>query len=380
VHAQNATVQVYGKAFFEYGYADQGDGRPKSDYLQSPGSAVGFKGQENLGGGLAVWFQCESTADHRGLTQEGWCGRNSGVGLKGGFGNVFVGKWDTPMKRAFVGQVGVADTGLGGFAFILAGNSTGTGAIGLGGGSATGEAGQGLSRNVFKRRESGLIYYESPNFGGFQVLGAYSAANASAASNGATNNKPRVGSIAGTYSNGPLNIALAYEKHWEFGGFGPLAPSGDDKGWTIGASYNFMGSLLLGIQYTEMRFELAGSTPKKKTLFIGGDWNFAGPHHVTGGFAWADDTSGGPAGAIVGGLPVNAVGGANAPITAGGDTGAKQYNIAYQYDLSKRTNTRFGYVLLDNDTNALYTLGGMAAANTAGDKRSAFYMSFDHRF
>ena len=67
--AQSSTVQVYGKATVEYGYADQGDtgagaarvGRPNTDMFQTPGgSAVGFKGEEKLGGGLSAWFQCET--------------------------------------------------------------------------------------------------------------------------------------------------------------------------------------------------------------------------------------------------------------------------------------------------------------------------------
>jgi predicted porin len=112
------------------------------------GSAVGFKGQEQLGGGMSAWFQCESSADVRGLNQDGFCGRNSAVGLKGGWGNLFFGRWDTPFKRATLGMVGAGDTGLWVLAFTMVGNSTGTAAIGGQGGSVS------LARNVWKRRES----------------------------------------------------------------------------------------------------------------------------------------------------------------------------------------------------------------------------------
>jgi len=122
VFAQTATVQVYGKATVEYGYADQGSGRPDTDIFQTPGgSSVGFKGQEQLGGGLSAWFQCESSADIRGMNQDGFCGRNSAIGLKGGWGNVFFGRWDTPFKRATIGMVGAGDTGLLGGAFLFVG-------------------------------------------------------------------------------------------------------------------------------------------------------------------------------------------------------------------------------------------------------------------
>ena len=59
-----------------------------------------------------------------------------------------------------------------------------------------------------------------------------------------------MGSIGGTYSNGPLNIGLAYEKHWDFGnganGLSGAGSGNDDEAWTVGTSYNFFGSLLVG--------------------------------------------------------------------------------------------------------------------------------------
>ena len=132
VYAQNATVQVYGRANVEYGYVDQGTGKINTDMFQTPGgSAVGFKGQEQLGGGLSAWFQCETSADVRGLNQDGWCSRNSAIGMRGVWGNVYFGKWDTPFKRAgSVGTVGTGETGVQGASFLSFGNSTGGGAIG----------------------------------------------------------------------------------------------------------------------------------------------------------------------------------------------------------------------------------------------------------
>jgi predicted porin len=207
--AQASTVQLYGKATFEYGLAHQGGGRPNTDILQTPGgSNVGVKGEEKLGGGLSAWFQCESSADVRGVGQDGFCTRNSALGFKGGWGNLHIGRWDTPFKRAItVGMIGAGDTGLLGAAFLMAGNSTGTGALGGQGASQT------LGRNIWKRRESGLIYYESPSFSGFNVLAAYSPANATAVTNATTAAKPRVESIGAIYANGPLALSLGYEKH-----------------------------------------------------------------------------------------------------------------------------------------------------------------------
>src|SRR5919106_5844085 len=104
VMAQASTVQVFGRMYVEYSFAvDQGNAagptffeRSDADFIQTPGSNIGFKGEEKLGGGLSAWFQCESTADFRGIGHEGWCSRNSALGLKGGFGNLFIGNWDAP--------------------------------------------------------------------------------------------------------------------------------------------------------------------------------------------------------------------------------------------------------------------------------------------
>ena len=75
--AQSSTVQIYGTMYVEYSYVDQGTSttgpRQNVDILQTPGSNIGFKGEEKLGGGLSAWFQCESTADPRGQSADGWC-------------------------------------------------------------------------------------------------------------------------------------------------------------------------------------------------------------------------------------------------------------------------------------------------------------------
>jgi predicted porin len=366
VYAQNATVQVYGRATVEYGYADQGAGRPNTDIFQTPGgSSVGFKGQEQLGGGLSAWFQCESSADVRGLNQDGFCGRNSAIGLRSSWGNLFFGRWDTPFKRATLGMVGAGDTGLLGAAFTFVGNSTGTGAMG-------GQTPQSLARNVWKRRESSTINYETPDFSGFKVAGAFSAANATNSLDASTAQKPRIGSIAGFYSNGPLNIAAGYEKHWDFGAIG--GPN-DDRGWTIGASYNFMGNLLVGIQYVEMKYETTTTTEaKKKNWFIGADWNFAGPHHVLGAYVKAGDTKGNSSLAQLTAAGLNT---GNGPLTAG-DSGADFWEIMYGYDFSKRTSVKFGYVRLSNDSDAFYSLGGLARPTIGGENQSAWVMYGQH--
>ena len=69
--------------------------------------------------------------------------------MKGGFGNVFIGYWDTPFKRTVSPtNVGGNDTVSFGTAFLLLDDSTTT----VGAGAAT-----------FKRRQNNSINYDSPN-------------------------------------------------------------------------------------------------------------------------------------------------------------------------------------------------------------------------
>jgi predicted porin len=368
--AQTSTVQIYGTAYIEYSFVrDQGvagvaplNERNKVDILQSPGSAIGFKGEEKLGGGLSAWFQCESTADIRGQSPEGFCSRNSALGLKGGFGNVFIGRWDTPFKRTISPtNVSGNDTGIWGTAFLLTGGSTSTV--------------DGSSRATFKRRQANSINYDSPNFAGFQVMAAYSSVNgATATTTGVTNAKARVMSLGGQYSAGPLYVSAAYEKHDEFAGGSPAATGGDvsDDGWHIGAAYTW-GPVRFGGQYTRQKLEATSTTETKvKAWHFGVDWNIVGPHGLRAAYTVARDTKGsGPA--IAGSQ------GQTRPSPVLGNTGADMWQIRYVYNFSKRTEFTFGYVKLDNETNAAYNIFGVTST-AAGSNPDAWALGLRHTF
>jgi len=373
-----STVQVYGRFYVEYGVsvdqgrqgvptAGQGNDRNTVDMLQAPGSNIGFKGEEKLGGGLSAWFQCETTADVRGETDgtAGFCSRNSAVGLKGNFGNVYVGTWDTPFKRA-TNAVGMNDTGLFGGAFLMYGSSTTVSE------SSTAST-VSVNRITFKRRQRNSINYYTPKFSGFQVGVAYSATNgATAVTTGVANSKPRVMSLGATYDNGPLGIGAGYERHNEFGAVGTQA--GDDTGWHVNADYKF-GKFKIGGMYTEQKFEVASTVVagtgenKVKSWQIGAEIDLGGPHAIEGSYVDTSDAKG-----IVGGVSPG-----TGRMAVGNDTGANLIQFRYHYKLSKRTKLSAGYVKLDNDNNARYSLGGTARPG-AGENQDAFAVSVDHRF
>jgi predicted porin len=81
-----------------YGFLDQAYGKnigsPVKGLIDSAGSRIGFKGTEDLGGGLKASFEIENRFDPSTGTASTpfWKGR-SYVGLSGGFGAVKLGRW-----------------------------------------------------------------------------------------------------------------------------------------------------------------------------------------------------------------------------------------------------------------------------------------------
>jgi len=418
VLAQASNVQIFGTMYMEYAYANQGSTQSKGalqniDIVQTPGSEIGVKGEEALGGGTSVWFQCASTADIRGSGTTGnlsstgfpssvsmFCGRNSAVGVKGSFGNIFAGNWDAPMK-ALAGKTRiVSDTGIWGTAGLLFGNSssfmdnapastaTSTGAL------------------AFSRRQNSSISYSSPVWSGFQASAIIStptnAIGLTAAHPGA---KARMWGIGAEYSNGPLVLTTAYEQHNNFQvGAGTFtsttaAPSaggyaGTDNAFTLGAGYQF-GPVKTGLLYVMRKYDTgpnaatcgalaaaSGSSDMKITsLNLAAQWDIVGPHSLRGGYTRAGDTKGNcglgtvaAAGLLQGNQIGNVVANGGA-----GSTGASLWQAQYVYSASKRTEMTAGYVRINNDTNANYSLGG-ATGPRQGDSQNAFALSIKNTF
>ena len=392
--AQNATVNVYGRMYMEYGFVNQAVAstpgtttgtidRVSAELMQTPGSNIGFRGEEKLGGGLSAWFQCETSADFRGTSLDGWCGRHSGVGLKGSFGNVFFGNWQTPFTLARV-TTGSNETGVFGTAALLTGHST--------------TIADGASPQLYGRRQNSSVNYHSPSFSGFNVKASTTAMNsATARTVGDANTKPRLWSVSGEYANGPLQVTAAYEDHKGHvpgGAIAPPALSGGESGWLVGGAYTFGGKVKVGGMYTRQKWDTIGGVgafavpagaigeSSVNAWQVGMEWAVAGPHSIKAAYARASDVTGSGA-AVVGGLRPAAGGGT----VAGGSTGAKMIQARYFYAFSKRTDFSVGMNQVKNDTYGGYNINGVGpnggagtAAAGVGAKHTGYAFALDHRF
>jgi len=171
------------------------------------GSRLGFKGSEDLGGGLSAVFAMENgfNVDNGQLGQSGRIfGRQAFVGLQGGFGAVKFGRQYTPMFLA-LDSIDPFSTGYAGAInnFIFSAGPTGL------------------------RTDNTITY--SLSMSGFSGQLAYTLGEQATG-----NSDARQIGVGLGYANGPINVQFAYQ---DANGT-PATPS-DAKVAFLGASYNF---------------------------------------------------------------------------------------------------------------------------------------------
>jgi predicted porin len=383
-----AQVQIGGGLHYQYFDWDSGaTASRKTDALNSSEPEIYVRGEEKLGGGLNVWFQCTSSFDVLGTTGQSssspWCSRNSGIGFRGGFGNFFVGTWDTPQKlvtNQARGWWGGTNTLQGG-SLVLLGN-----------GSQSNASNTGAS---FFRRQARTFNYHSPNWGGFTLAGALSAGNEQTALSEGSPLKPRLFSIGGLFATGPFFAGVGYEQHQDYnpgaqavtpasaalaaGGTIVVTPAGgqaytggNDTNFNVSVGYTFAGAKVSAL-YMDNKYEINGATTtagqelKKKGYALYLDWTIAGPHKLYAQYSSVDNTKGSSTVAV----------GSYAAVSST-DNGAEVMGIAYGYSFSKRTQGYVAYNEMKNDTGANFTFG--TSAGTAGGKQTAIGVGLKHSF
>lgn len=366
------------------------------------GSSIRFAGTENLGNGLTAWWQVESaiglvdnqgsasapTATAANSTTLGT--RNTAVGLRGAWGEFFVGKWDVHYNSG-----NTVDTVNGNDAFssraqvlnITHGNGAVATATGLG------------APNTFGGRMNNVIAYTSPSFSGFAVGVKHSTSGTNLAGSGTAQNeattsglaaKSKIWALNPTYSNGPVTAFYSWMKVFNGGavvGGGANATGNHLVGQRLGASYTLPVGLKFGLVWDKHKVEVADGTASLAGLGVASTGGNVGAHARRERTAWA--------------LPIEYVNGAhrvnfayakaaNIKTDAGtvNDSGAKLFVLGYEYSLSKRTSVAALYSAISNGANAAYDYretstniaGGNGTGLAAGTDPRTVQLAIRHAF
>lgn len=313
-------VTVYGVA--DAGISRTDNGATTVNSLDSgiqSGSRLGFKGTEDLGGGLSALFTLESgfTLNDGKLAQGGrMFGRQAFVGLGGSFGTIKLGRQYNPIRPAL--------ESIDPFAFGLAGN---------------------ISRvfNAYGERADNTVNYTTPNMSGVQGQLAYSFGNLAG---GNALGRHVGGSLV--YANGPVMALVAYHNQNLL--TATNADNGNAKSTLIGGTYNF-GPAKAHFGYAWNKGNTAANVDNvdSRDLMIGVSAP-VGAGNVLASYIRHNDK-----------------------LVA--DRDAKQWALGYTYDLSKRTNLYTSYARVNNDSAS--SIGGAAAA---GLNPSTFNVGMRHKF
>jgi predicted porin len=172
-----SSVQIYGRVNETIERQKVGNG--KNDWvMQNNASRIGFKGSEDLGGGLKAGFQLEHgfNLETGRQTQSAFWARQSEVNLGGGFGMVRLGNFTSEAYYATSDYVGLHN------------HETGTSADAF---------------YAYLGRNTGKVAYRTPSLGGATVEGAVTEG-------GAGN---RTFDLAANYDLGSLHLGAGYEKN-----------------------------------------------------------------------------------------------------------------------------------------------------------------------
>ncbi len=168
--------------------------------IRSHASRLGVKGSEDLGNGLKGIYKIEAQvnfadqANEFGTADALFTGRNTFVGLAGGFGTVLIGRHDTPLKMSTGKLDYFADTSA---------DYNGTRSYQN---DVYNPWGYSHSADFSDRRADATIAYVSPNWAGLTLAGAIIPGE-----NSEANSLADAYSMAAMYENAGIYLAAAYE-------------------------------------------------------------------------------------------------------------------------------------------------------------------------
>jgi predicted porin len=272
------------------------------------GTRLGFKGTEDLGGGMKALFVLETgiAADKGGFNQGGLAfGRQSFVGLQSDMGTVTMGRQYTPY-----------------FLTMLVGDPFAAGMAG---------AAQNMLMPASNIRMDNALKYTSPVFSGFSAEAAYGFGEQA----DSTSKSQQLGAFL-SYSATPVNVRLGYLKR---NNNTPTTNFKDVTNWILAANWDVKVAKLFAAVTNNDEAEYAPTTTsgigpfraKSQDYLIGAQVPF-NKHTFIASYIFKDGGTG-----------------------TTGD--ANQLAFGYTYTMSKRTNLYAAWGRINNGTNVPLTVG-----------------------
>ncbi len=331
--AHGQTVVLYGRLNLNYERIKINQPNPANAIdnfyrISSNSSRFGIRGSEDLGQGLVAIYQVENSIDVDAGSGT-LAGRDSWVGLKGDWGQLRLGRMDTPMKNSG----GMTD------------RFKGTGIQDDGGIAALGGGGNG-----FSRRQNNSLRYDSPQFAGMRIELQHGLEAEDRAP------QPKVTTLGINGQVAGLKYYGVYEVHSVFV-VGKRANAA-----RIALNYD-AGPLNIGSAFTRLNYNLVLGTVKRDYYTITAGYK-VGSGTINARFGQALGAKGSaPIGTTVAGSDAVA-------LIKGPDSGAKNYTVGYEYNFSKRTQVYSYFTIIQNELNANYRFG-TNGINLAGTGRGA---------
>ena len=329
--AQSSSVTLFGVADVSVAYISTKDkvGDSKSVYGLANGgnssSRLGFRGEEDLGGGLKAGFWLEGGIN----VDDGGTGfkfdRRSTVSVMGNFGEVRLGRDKTPGYQNLETFHAFGDTGMGG----------------INGHNLISSSAAGTPEGSNPKRVSNSVSYLLPKLGG--VYGQITYGFGEQAGNNSLSST--VGLRVG-YANGPLNVAGAYGTVKG----GEVGNTVNYKHFNLGASYNF------GVATPMVLIASERGNDKRVDLYSIGVKAPLGPGELRAAYTMYKDKK-------------------------VSDADASRIAIGYGYRLSKRTELYAAFAHMTNDDNAKRKLGSSLSHDPGvGKNVTGYEVGVRHNF
>jgi predicted porin len=305
-------------------------------------SVLGFRGEEDLGGGLKALWQIEG-----GITLDTGGGaianRDTRLGLAGPWGTLFMGVWTLPYTSATSSFDPFYPTTAGYMAIMGNGSAPNTNNI--------------QDTSSFDRRQGNQIQYWSPRLAGLSARLAYGVNEETVAATGA---KPWLASGSVTYESGNLVLTAAHERHAEY-----QTASTTDTAMKVGAAYQW-GAARLAAAYERLKYGTSTGDLKRNAWYVSGTYRI-GAGTLKAGYSRAGNGKGNSTETI-------------GFFRSGADTGSSQLTVGYDHDLSKRTSLQAYYSRINNDAQAIYDFAINELGVGPGQRPSVLAIGLRHAF